>query len=271
MLDIARSRTTYQDCPACGYKQSLSVTFKDGKPLYHCHAGCDPRELWRVVRGDAAAPAALTRPAPVPKDSTIVRSYAAKLWRDSLPAAESPILLRYLAGRGLVGLVPPALRFLPNHTHKPSGTNWPVMLAAVTDGAGNLQAVHRTYLAADGNGKAPVTPTKMTLAPVGGFAIHLAAAGETLAIAEGIETAFSVQLATGLPAWAAISCGNMRALVLPPLPMARTIILCADNDPPGLAAAHDSARRWEREGRTVRLATPPTGQDFNDLLREAAQ
>ena len=33
-----------------------------------------------------------------------------------------------------------------------------------------------------------------------------------------------------------------------------------------LAAALDAARRWVREGRTVRIARPPTGMDFNDVL-----
>jgi hypothetical protein len=32
------------------------------------------------------------------------------------------------------------------------------------------------------------------------------------------------------------------------------------------AAAKDAARRWVREGRRVRIARPPTGTDFNDML-----
>jgi putative DNA primase/helicase len=40
----------------------------------------------------------------------------------------------------------------------------------------------------------------------------------------------------------------------------------ADGDEPGEAAARDCAQRWKREGRRMRIARPPWGMDFNDLL-----
>ena len=47
----------------------------------------------------------------------------------------------------------------------------------------------------------------------------------------------------------------------------RNVIVLADGDDPGEAAARECARRWQREGRNVRIARPPRGQDFNDLLK----
>jgi putative DNA primase/helicase len=44
------------------------------------------------------------------------------------------------------------------------------------------------------------------------------------------------------------------------------VIVLADGDEPGEAAAQACARRWNREGRRVRIARPPQGMDFNDLL-----
>jgi len=44
------------------------------------------------------------------------------------------------------------------------------------------------------------------------------------------------------------------------------VIVLADGDDPGEAAARESALRWQREGRRVRIARPPRGQDFNDML-----
>ena len=35
---------------------------------------------------------------------------------------------------------------------------------------------------------------------------------------------------------------------------------------PGEAAAREAALRWKREGRSVRIAWPPRGCDFNDML-----
>jgi putative DNA primase/helicase len=45
------------------------------------------------------------------------------------------------------------------------------------------------------------------------------------------------------------------------------VIVLADGDEPGEAAAQECARRWKREGRRVRIARPPQGMDFNDLLK----
>jgi DNA primase len=44
------------------------------------------------------------------------------------------------------------------------------------------------------------------------------------------------------------------------------VIVLADGDDPGEAAALDAARRWKREWRMVRIARPPSGMDFNDVL-----
>lgn len=216
------------------------------------------------MRGNA--PRDQPRPEPQPRAScATATAFARELWQRSLPAKDT-LVVAYLASRGLICKVPDALRFLPDHLHKPSGTRWPVMLARVEDVNGALQAVHRTYLARDGQGKAPVEPAKMTLGPVGGFAVHLGAAGLKLIVAEGIETALSAMFATGLPAWSAISAGGLRKLVLPDT--VREVVIAADNDPPGLAATNAAAQRWHSEGRNVRIAMPPEGQDFNDLLQK---
>ena len=75
----------------------------------------------------------------------------------------------------------------------------------------------------------------------------------------------------GLPAWAALSAGGIRNLVLPA--EARMVVICADNDANGVGqrAANAAAERFLAEGRRVRIALPPmSGLDFNDLLRGSA-
>jgi putative DNA primase/helicase len=71
--------------------------------------------------------------------------------------------------------------------------------------------------------------------------------------------------ATGIPTWAGISAGGIKALILPSLPLASEVVIAADNDPPGIQAADEAAERWTVEGRLVRIALPPAGMDFNDL------
>ena len=83
-------------------------------------------------------------------------------------------------------------------------------------------------------------------------------------IGEGIETCLAAMQETGHPAWAALSTSGLRALDLPK--DVRDVIVLADGDDPGEAAARDCALRWKREGRRVRIARPPKGMDFNDML-----
>ncbi len=70
--------------------------------------------------------------------------------------------------------------------------------------------------------------------------------------------------ATRRTAWAALSTSGLRALDLPE--QAREVIVLADGDDPGETAAREAALRWKREGRSVRIARPPRGLDFNDVL-----
>jgi DNA primase len=83
-------------------------------------------------------------------------------------------------------------------------------------------------------------------------------------VGEGIETCLAAAQATGHPAWATLSTSGLRALDLPE--GVRDVIVLADGDDAGEAAARDCACRWKREGRRVRIARPPQGMDFNDML-----
>jgi putative DNA primase/helicase len=139
------------------------------------------------------------------------------------------------------------------------------MVALVTRGSdGTPVAIHRTFLAIDGAGKAPVDKPKMMLGPCRGGAVRLADASDVLMVGEGIETCLAAMQATGRPAWAALSTSGMRTLNLPK--GVGNIIVLADADDGGEAAALDCATRWKREGRRVRIARPPKGLDFNDML-----
>ena len=100
-------------------------------------------------------------------------------------------------------------------------------------------AIHRTFLTRDGAGKAPVEPQKMMLGPCRGGAVRLAAPGAVLMVGEGIETCLAAMQATTLPAWAALSTSGLRALDLPD--EVRDVIVLADGDDPGEAAARDCA------------------------------
>jgi hypothetical protein len=172
----------------------------------------------------------------------------------------------YLAARGIALPVPDALRFHHGLKH-PSGSIWPVMVALVTNGVDATPlAIHRTFLARDGSGKALVDPQKMMLGPCRGGVVRLADAdpSSVLMVGEGIETCLAAMQATGHQVWAALSTSGLCALELPQ--DVRDVIVLADGDTAGEAAACDCAQRWKRQGRRVRIARPPQGMDFNDML-----
>lgn len=191
------------------------------------------------------------------------RIAAAAIWNTTTSAVDT-LAQVYLTSRGLHIPLPGDLRFHPALGH-PSGDLWPVMVALIRDGVDSEAiAIHRTFLARDGRSKAPVEPAKMALGPCGGGAVQLAPAYDTLLVGEGIETTLSAMQATGFPGWATLGTSGMRALHLPEF--VREVVILADADDAGEKAASDAAARWVREGRCVRIARPPKGTDFNDIL-----
>jgi phage/plasmid primase-like uncharacterized protein len=188
------------------------------------------------------------------------------LWRDAQPAVGT-VVERYLAARGITLRDDMPLRFLPNHLDRDGGKRWPVMLALMVDHDGTAQAIHRTFIAQDGKGKAPIATPRKTLGMVAGAAVRLAPVADRLVIGEGIETSISAGLMMGAPAWAAISAPNLEFKLKLPASI-KEIIVAADHDGPGLKAAKAALARWRAEGRMVKIARPQTpGADFNDLWR----
>ena len=264
-------------CPAHDdRKPSLSITdSQDGKVLVCCHAGCDQDELIAALRARGAwesrgqgAGRFLCKvdrqPPAEPDRDALKRTQAAiAVWRASHPAEGTPVEA-YLCSRGLAIPVPPSVRFHAGLKH-PSGHFWPSIVALVTHGGdGKPVGIHRTFLARDGNGKAPVEPAKMMLGPCRGGAVRLGQPKDVLMVGEGIETCLAAMQASGNAAWAALSTSGLRALDLPG--HVREVIVLADGDEPGEMAARAAALRWKRGGRRVRIARPPHGMDFNDLL-----
>jgi putative DNA primase/helicase len=254
---------------------SLSIRdAEDNKVLVRCHAGCDQervitalrtRGLWADNSLHSLSRTARRTSVERKPDQDDARRIEAALaiWQSTQPAQGTPVET-YLAARGIHLPPPDALRFhacLKN----PSGGIWPTMVALVTNGAdGTPVAIHRTYLARDGGGKAQIDPQKMMLGPCRGGTVRLAEPGEVLMVGEGIETCLAAVQATGHAAWAALSTSGLRCLDLPK--DVRDVIVLADGDAAGEAAARDCAWRWKHEGRRVRIARPPQGMDFNDLL-----
>lgn len=259
-------------CPAHDDKHpSLSISDKNGKALFYCHAGCSQRDvidalkmrgLWEYQQDDFKH-SRKTHTELTPEQK---KELALKIWEEA-DSAKNTLVETYLASRGLTIPVPSSLRFHPDLKHFPSGKTYPCMMALITHGIdGTPMAIQRTYLAGDGKGKATIEPNRMMLGFSRGGVIRFGEPDGILMVGEGIETSLSAMAATGHPTWAGMSTSGLTALDLPQ--SVKKVIVLADGDDRGESAAQKCARRWTQQGRKISIARPPKGKDFNDLLVE---
>lgn len=272
-LAIDWSGPSRQPCPVCGRglkDKSCGVTVgSDGNGVAHCFR-CG---YVQTLHGDRAA--GLRGSRRYEKQSTKHRptlsKYGQDLWAECIQI--EGVALAYLKARQCV--IPPSaghLRFHPNLKHWPSGSAGPALVALVTDAVTREpMTLHRTWVQADGS-KAQIDPARMLLKDHGkvGGVVRLWPDEEvttSLGIGEGIETTLSLAHAF-TPAWALIDAGNLAAMPL--LDGVQSLLIAADNDPPGIAAANSCAMRWAGQGREVRIVLPETPRsDLNDLARSA--
>jgi hypothetical protein len=139
---------------------------------------------------------------------------------------------------------------------------------------GEIKAVHRIYLEAEGRGHRG----KKMLGSNNGAVIKLAPIGpeNALAVAEGIENALAVIEQRGLPCWSTASAGGFDRLAhwvnQNPGRFPRVdLLVCPDAGEAGEISArrfHDAAKR---DGLSVRWAPPVGGDDPLDDLVEGRQ
>lgn len=266
-------------CPAHDDKTpSLSLRDEGDRVLWHCHADCPQDEVGRALKrlgllegtNDNSSPPGHSRK-PEAMEDTRRADMAMKVLAECTPAAKS-ITQTYLASRG-INIVPKQLLFHPKLHHSP-GVSYPAMVARVFNPTTRRYTggIHRTWLAKNGQGKAPVEPDKKMLGPCAGGVVLLGehVKGQPVLVGEGIETVLAGVQAKGFLGLAALSAGNLARLDLP-IELSDIIVL-ADHDANcvGQKAAERFATRLDTNGRRVRIAMPPTTGDLNDMLNWGA-
>jgi hypothetical protein len=286
-LGARQSGENYVACCIGHEDRHPSLTIKqaaNGKTLIYCHAGCDTRNrliplleqrgLWPVETDPecqpTTGPTGPVAPRP-PLDPADFPPYYLDFNRQ-LVLPKRQVTERYLWARGIAVSELQDILHHPRAYHQPTGTWWPCMVAAARDVAGYLRSVHRTFLShMEPPGKAAlggvvIDPVRMlwVKTSVKGCAVHLAPAAREMLVAEGIESTASAMKLLSMPGWASLSAGNLRHVELPA--SVRAVVIAADNDSPGIAAAIAAAQRFRREGRQVRVVKPVRVKDFNDVL-----
>jgi len=176
----------------------------------------------------------------------------------------------YLSRRAITSLSgTAALRYHPRCYHKPDEHSpteiRPAMVAAVTDLTGHQTGAHRTWLAPDGSGKAPVATPRRAMGDLLGHGVRFGTAGEVLVVGEGIETVLSPrQILPRMPMLAALSAAHLAAVLFPPT--LRRLYVLKDRDPAGDGARNSLVARAASHGIEAISLSPVEG-DFNDDLR----
>jgi hypothetical protein len=216
-------------------------------------------------------PDAPRNPAPT-KAPTGSPESARRLWAAS-KALSGSIGSFYLAGRSIIDVLPSdPLRFHPHCFYRPSDDDapggrpaWPAMIAAVTDLAGAITGVHRTWLDPETMEKAPIAYPRRAIGHLLGHGVRFGAEGPVMAAGEGIETMLSLrQIMPRLPMIAGLSGAHLAAIAFPAA--LRRLYVARDDDPAGAIALATLRERASERGIAVCPLEPRHG-DFNGDLQ----
>ena len=226
----------------------------------------EARLFLSLPRGD---PRPDTRRDRLPRAAAGSPQAACRLFAMSRPISGT-LAATYLRTRGItLSSGTEALRFHPRcyyrpDEHTPTET-WPAMIAAVTDLPGRLTGAHRTWLAPDGSGKAPIATPRRAMGELLGHAVRFGHAADVLAAGEGIETMLSLRMVLPtMPMLAALSANHLAAILFPAT--LRRLYIARDNDPAGDGARDGLVERAHAVGIDALVLSPLLG-DFNEDLR----
>jgi len=283
-------------CPACGGKDRYCYDDKHGRGDFicrHCGAGDGFTLLMRLHRWSFTEAAKHVAQAAGLQDSSSDNRYqidrkvthsgtnalanptrrVRDILRSSSEMGDVADVREYLSSRALWPLT--ALCGLRAH----AGVDYysegrcigrhAALVAPVRDADDELVTVHVTYLQ-DGK-KLTGHESRKLLSPLTGregCAVRLMPLeGDTLGIAEGIETSLSAAAIHNVPTWAALNTALL-AKFEPPAGLRRLLIF-ADRDGPGLEAAARLMQHLQWRLTLELRVPPPPHKDWNDAARSS--
>jgi DNA primase len=240
------------------------------------------REAVGMLDGGALAELEQQRAPAKPKRD--MRPVAQRIVDRTAPIEGTPAAV-YLRSRGITIDLPHTLRFARLAPPKIEGNGLlaangpnplPCLVAVVTGASGALMGLQRTYLTEDGR-KAAVKATeadrkpkvKYSLGNVIGGSIQLGAPSASMLVCEGLEDGLTLAQGLGRSVWVAAGTSMMPSMAFSPI--TRAIVIGADRNAPGEAAAQKAAKAYTAAGLAVRIMRPTVPfADFNDELRGVA-
>lgn len=298
-------------CPLCGSSEKRWFRFDDldGRGTYFCNgcgAGDGFKLLMKHLGGSFNDSATFVRRffgslpvearahkvhAPVPRQEDQVklqkrRKALGRVWAQARPILVGDAAWLYLVKTRQLPIktFPRCMRFHPRLAYRQIVVGadgkeenrlvgyFPALLVLVSNPDGSNVNIHRTYITPEGK-KAPVEKPKKLMAglEIKGGAMRIMPHGDTLGVAEGLESAYGAYALTGIPTWATISSGIMQNFEPPP--GVKKLVIFSDNDKPdsrgkraGQEAAATLKARMQEKGIEVRVITATTpGSDIHDV------
>lgn len=213
-------------------------------------------------------------------DDEKLRSWLTHIWHQSVSLNDSSSTLgrRYLASRAIedVSIKGDVFRFHEALPYRYDGVNYgtyPALLAPIRNNSGETIAIHRIFLSKEGtklnvsdiNGKSSParlqTPSvhsddKGLVVMTGKQALNQARRFGVIGIAEGIETALSVQKGADIPVWSCLNATNLHSFRPPAGIHSVLIFVDDDKSKTGILAAKRARNELEMAGFNVELLLP---------------
>lgn len=251
---------------ATGEHGDLLDVIRETRGLVDFKDVADEARTFLSLRHPEPEPQRRLRQSPAPTGS---QEAARRLFAISQPIPGT-VVETYLRNRSITALHGTgSLRFHPRCYYRPDEhsptESWPAMIASVTDLAGRITGAHRTWLAPDGSGKAPVDTPRRAMGDLLGHAVRFGIAHDVMAAGEGIETILSLRMAAPrMPMAAALSAAHLAAILFPAT--LRRLYIARDDDPAGDGARDSLVERANAVGIEA-IILSPTLADFNEDLR----
>lgn len=257
----------HQPCPMCGGVDRFRFDNKDGRGSYICgqcgsgdfvnllmnHLSTDFVGVLDFVKDNLGVVKMDIPRSAIGGDYLVNRSRLDNIKACCVKITDGDPVYLYLRKRGINILPHGAVMYHPAIDYwedgKKTGTH-PAMVACIMNNAMERVTYKITYLTPDGL-KADV-PAHKKLMPtereILGASVRMFRFTDTLAVAEGIETALAYTQETGIPCWSADTAGNLQKFDIPK--GLENLVIVSDGDFIGKQAAYTLA---VRAARTVKV------------------
>lgn len=285
-LNAKKTRTGYiAKCPAHNDKKpSLSLSEKNEKMLFKCHAGCEYGEIIDALKEMGILNNEYDSGSYVSSREENSHNSLLEIESDLLDLSENGYSNKYLMSRGLDVLLAnksikeiQSYKYLENIDGQWVESFHPCMVGIITNVLTNtIIGYHLTYLDFNGKKADLSCPKKIFGTYKNGVVPILAKASNEIILTEGIENAITISQRLDKTVLACLNANNL-CLDLPKEASNRDIIIYVDKDISfvGERKSLEAKYFYESKGHKVTLIYPTEsilksskGIDFNDLLNK---